>query len=154
MEDGICTKKFPKEFSPHTVAVLNGYPLYRRVFNGRVVVIKSNKNDNRWLVPHNSVLPKKYHINFEACMTIKLVKYLNKHIYKNGQTCDKVSDYLKNSCFSHGNSMLHDEEPDHLFVCFLKLINILSKIYHLTNVSQTMLYLQMHLIYKRLLFYH
>nr|XP_047125111.1 uncharacterized protein LOC100214786 [Hydra vulgaris] len=48
MKDGICTKKFPKEFNPHTVATFNGYPHYRRLDNGRVVVIKGNQVDNRW----------------------------------------------------------------------------------------------------------
>ncbi|XP_065640451.1 uncharacterized protein LOC136073037 [Hydra vulgaris] len=33
MKDGICTKKFPKEFNPHTVATFNGYPHYRRLDN-------------------------------------------------------------------------------------------------------------------------
>nr|XP_047137563.1 uncharacterized protein LOC101241181 [Hydra vulgaris] len=46
MKDGICTKKFPKEFNPHTVATFNGYPHYRHLDNGRVVVIKGNQVDN------------------------------------------------------------------------------------------------------------
>ena len=37
IKDGICIKKFPKEFSPRTIAVFNVYPRYRRVDNGRVV---------------------------------------------------------------------------------------------------------------------
>ena len=79
MKDGVCTKKFPKEFSPNTVAVFNGYPHYRRV-----VIIKGNQVDNLWVVPYNPCLSKKYqaHINVETCMTIKLVKYLYKYIYK------------------------------------------------------------------------
>ena len=36
MKDGVCTKKFPKELSPHTVAVFNGYPRYKCVDNGRL----------------------------------------------------------------------------------------------------------------------
>ncbi|XP_065642316.1 uncharacterized protein LOC136073944 [Hydra vulgaris] len=43
MKDGVCTKKFPKEFNPCTVAIFNGYPNYRRLDNGRVVIIKSNQ---------------------------------------------------------------------------------------------------------------
>ena len=84
MKDEICTKKFPKEFNPHTVAVFNGYPRYRGVDNGRVVTIKGNQVDNLWVVPYNPWLSKKYqlHINVEACTTIKLVKYLYKYITK------------------------------------------------------------------------
>nr|XP_047141323.1 uncharacterized protein LOC100209718 [Hydra vulgaris] len=43
MKDGFCTKKFPKEFNPCTVAIFNGYPNYRRLDNGRVVIIKGNQ---------------------------------------------------------------------------------------------------------------
>ncbi|XP_065679109.1 uncharacterized protein LOC136093842 [Hydra vulgaris] len=50
MKDGKCTKKFPKEFNLHTVAIFNGYPHYRRVDNGRIVDIKGNQVDNRWVV--------------------------------------------------------------------------------------------------------
>ncbi|XP_065640566.1 uncharacterized protein LOC136073125 isoform X1 [Hydra vulgaris] len=68
MKDGKCTKKFPKEFNPHTVAIFNGYPRYRRVDNGRIVNIKGNQVDNRWVVPYNPWLSKKYqaHINVEV----------------------------------------------------------------------------------------
>ncbi|XP_065680663.1 uncharacterized protein LOC136094575 [Hydra vulgaris] len=91
MKDGKCTKKFPKEFNPHTVAIFNGYSRYRRVDNGRIVNIKGNQVDNRWVVPYNPWLSKKYqaHINVEACMTIKSVKYLYKYIYK-GHDCANV----------------------------------------------------------------
>ncbi|XP_047129616.2 uncharacterized protein LOC105843059 [Hydra vulgaris] len=91
MKDGKCTKKFPKEFNPHTVAIFNGYPRYRRVDNGRIVNIKGNQVDNRSVVPYNPWLSKKYqaHINVEACMTIKSVKYLYKYIYI-GHDCANV----------------------------------------------------------------
>nr|XP_047141146.1 uncharacterized protein LOC105850802 [Hydra vulgaris] len=51
MKDGVCTKGFPKDFNLYTVATFNGYPHYRRLDNGRVVVIKGNQVDNRWVVP-------------------------------------------------------------------------------------------------------
>ncbi|XP_047132562.1 uncharacterized protein LOC124811257 [Hydra vulgaris] len=47
MKDRKCTKKLPKELNPHTVAIFNGYPRYRRVDNGIIVNIKSNQIDNR-----------------------------------------------------------------------------------------------------------
>ena len=42
------------------------------------------KVDNRWVVPHNPYLSRKYnaHINVEICGSIKAVKYLRKYIYK------------------------------------------------------------------------
>ena len=75
---------YPKVFDANTVAIHNGYPRYRRRDNGLVVNIKGNNVDNRWVVPYNPWLSKKYqaHINVEACMSVKAVKYLYKYIYK------------------------------------------------------------------------
>ncbi|XP_065640398.1 uncharacterized protein LOC136072928 [Hydra vulgaris] len=73
------------------LAVHNGYPRYRRRDNGLVINIKGNNVDNRWVVPYNPWLSKKYqaHINVEACMSVKAVKYLYKYIYK-GHDCANV----------------------------------------------------------------
>jgi hypothetical protein len=40
--------------------------------------------DNQWVMPYNPCLPRtfNYHINVEACGSIKSVKYLFKYIYK------------------------------------------------------------------------
>ena len=45
----------------------------------------------RWVVPYNPILSKKYgaHINVEACMSVKTVKYLFKYVYK-GHDCANV----------------------------------------------------------------
>ena len=91
MKDGVCSKKYPNVFDANTVAIHNGYPRYRRRDNGLVVNIKGNNVDNRWVVPYNQWLSKKYqaHINVEACMSVKAVKYLYKYIYK-GHDCANV----------------------------------------------------------------
>ena len=91
MQDGACSKGYPKEFCPDTVAVQNGYPLYRRRDNGSSVAVRGHSVDNRWVVPYNAYLCKKYqaHINVEACMSIKSVKYLFKYVYK-GHDCANV----------------------------------------------------------------
>nr|XP_047142898.1 uncharacterized protein LOC100213206 [Hydra vulgaris] len=91
IKDGVCSKKYPKGFNANTVAVHNGYPRYRRRDNGLVINIKGNNVDNRWVVPYNPWLSKKYqaHINVEACMSVKAVKYLYKYIYK-GHDCANV----------------------------------------------------------------
>lgn len=34
MENGICTKEFPKKFNNETIMNVNGYPLYCRPDNG------------------------------------------------------------------------------------------------------------------------
>ncbi|XP_065674125.1 uncharacterized protein LOC136091069 [Hydra vulgaris] len=91
IKDGVCTKSYPKEFNTNTVAVHNGYPQYRRRDNGLVINIKGNNVDNRWVIPYNPWLSKKYqvHINAEACMSVKAVKYLYNCIYK-GHDCANV----------------------------------------------------------------
>ncbi|XP_057310488.1 uncharacterized protein LOC130648452 [Hydractinia symbiolongicarpus] len=91
MVDGKCSKEFPKDFSNSTVSNRNGYPKYRRRDNGRTITIRNSDIDNRWIVPYNPYLSKKYnaHINIEACMTVKAVKYLYKYIYK-GFDCANI----------------------------------------------------------------
>ncbi|XP_077977577.1 uncharacterized protein LOC144433142 [Glandiceps talaboti] len=84
MRDNKCTKRFPKEFSPCTIATPHGYPIYRR----RDQHIEMEKHgailDNRWIVPYNPYLSTKYqaHINVEVCSSVTAVKYLYKYVYK------------------------------------------------------------------------
>ena len=61
MDQGVCTKNFPKEFQEETVWCENGYPKYRRreKVNGERVKTSSGLQDNRWLVPYNKTLVAK-----------------------------------------------------------------------------------------------
>jgi len=91
MKDGKCSKKYPKPFRSETSFDPDGYPLYRRR-NGGIVAWKNNVQlDNRWVVPHNLDVLKKYqaHINVEACDKTYLIKYLFKYVNK-GFDCAKV----------------------------------------------------------------
>ncbi|XP_066933722.1 uncharacterized protein [Clytia hemisphaerica] len=88
MIDGSCSKGFPKFFNDETVMNVDGYPSYHRPDNGRTVRVRNLDLDNRWVVPFCPYLCKKYnaHINLEACVSIKAVKYLYKYIYKGHDT--------------------------------------------------------------------
>jgi len=89
-----CSKKFPRLFSEATVVPENGYPQYRRRNNGVFITktIPAGNGtpartvwlDNRHIIPYNPYLSYKYnaHINVKICASIKVVKYLNKYIYK------------------------------------------------------------------------
>ncbi|XP_036345768.1 uncharacterized protein LOC118755017 [Rhagoletis pomonella] len=94
-DTGICSKKYPKSFQINTLSNINGYPQYRRRNDGNKIVVRVSQNsvelDNRWVVPYNKYLTKKYnaHINVEICSSIKSVKYLHKYIYK-GYDCATV----------------------------------------------------------------
>ena len=50
-----------------------------RKVNGREVQL-----DNRWVVPYNPYLSRKYsaHINVEICASVKAIKYIHKYVYK------------------------------------------------------------------------
>lgn len=79
-----CTKNFPKSFCDVTDANVDGYPTYRRRNNGKTVTVRNSELDNRWVVPYNPFLSRKYkaHINVEVCSSVKSVKYIFKYIYK------------------------------------------------------------------------
>ena len=92
MKDGKCSKKYPKPFRSETSFDPDGYPLYRRRNDGIVAWKNNVQLDNRWVVPHNLDVLKKYqaHINVEACNKTYLIKYLFKYVNK-GFDCAKVS---------------------------------------------------------------
>jgi hypothetical protein len=91
MEDGKCSKGFPKEFHDETTANKDGYPRYARRSTGVTVRVGKYEVDNRWVVPYNPYLLMKYnaHINVEVCATVKSIKYLFKYVYK-GHDCAKL----------------------------------------------------------------
>ncbi|GFS55557.1 helitron_like_N domain-containing protein [Trichonephila inaurata madagascariensis] len=64
-----------------TAENIDGYPIYRRCDNANHIVINGNVVDNRWIVPYNPYLTKKYnaHINMEICSSIKSIC---KYVYK------------------------------------------------------------------------
>jgi hypothetical protein len=84
MRDGKCSKGFPKRFCDETTMVDNSYPEYARPDNGVRWGSERFMFDNRWVVPHNPYLTKKYkaHINVEITGGVRAIKYLAKYVYK------------------------------------------------------------------------
>ncbi len=84
MEDGKCTKQYPRKFQSEMVTIVNGYPIYRRRDMGHTVLVHGVKLNNHWVVLYNVYLSTKYdvHINIEVCNNICVVKYLFKYVYK------------------------------------------------------------------------
>ena len=72
LRDWRCSKRFPKAFSAVTTNAEDGYPVYRRRDNGRVVNVGGAQLDNRRVVPYNPYLLLKFdaHINVEICSTV------------------------------------------------------------------------------------
>ena len=92
MEDGKCSKGFPKQYSEKTIIRSeNSYPEYQRLepaHGGRSVVVDVKSKqfiiDDRWIVPYSPYLCLRFncHINFEPCMSPTAAKYLFKYITK------------------------------------------------------------------------
>lgn len=89
MENGRCSKRYPKEFSSETVVEgVNGYPKYKRPDDRNTFekMVKGNSVilDNRHVVPYNPTLLLKYqsHINVEICSTVLAIKYIYKYCFK------------------------------------------------------------------------
>ena len=84
MQDGKCSKQYPKEFCEQTIQLADGYPMYKRPDNGLSIQKNGVILDNLWVVPYNPYLCSKYsaHINVEICSSVTAVKYLYKYVYK------------------------------------------------------------------------
>ena len=65
MEDGKCTKKFPKDFTNVTMES-DGYPQYRRRNDGKHVIKNGVPLDNRYIVPYNPYLAKKIQCAYQC----------------------------------------------------------------------------------------
>ena len=107
MQDGRCSKKYPKQYIAETQLGTNSYPLYRRRNpdnGGQVSNISMSiggtrvdqEIDNRWIVPYNKLLlwSMNCHCNVELCMSIKSIKYVLKYVHKG---CDQVMFALRSS---------------------------------------------------------
>ena len=118
MQDGHCSKRYPKQYITETHLGSDSYPLYKRSNpdnGGQVSTITmrigssciNQKVDNRWIVPYNKLLLRSMncHVNVELCMSIKSIKYVSKYVHKgcdqamftlqsnHGRQVDEISDY-------------------------------------------------------------
>lgn len=78
MKNGVCSKRFPKQYVETTMSDEDGYPLYTRRKNSRTVLKKKIPLHNGFVLPYNRTLLQKYkaHINVELCNQNKSIKYL------------------------------------------------------------------------------
>jgi hypothetical protein len=103
MENGKCTKDFPKKFQDETRMEKEGYPQYRRPDDGCRYQIGNNWVDNSWIVPYNPYLSAKFdcHINVETSVSFASLKYITKYIHKGPDRAtvhvfdgDEISKYI------------------------------------------------------------
>lgn len=124
MQDGQCSKYYPKSFNPRTYIEENdNYAIYRRRNNGRTYYHRGRHYtfDNRHVVPYNPYLTLKYqcHINVEVCTSFNCIKYLYKYIYKGhdravielglneNETIDECKQYIDSRYVSASEACWH-----------------------------------------------
>ena len=140
MQDGQCSKKYPKQYIVETQLCADSYPLYRRSSpdnGGQVSNISmriggsrvDQQVDNRWIVPYNKLLLRSMncHCNVELCMSIKSIKYVLKYVHKGcnqamfalrSSQVDEISDY-QNAMYVSSNEAawrilkfsIHERDP-------------------------------------------
>ncbi|XP_071686861.1 uncharacterized protein [Rutidosis leptorrhynchoides] len=100
--DRKCTKRFPKPFSDVTKTDEDGYPIYRRRDDGRMVTKQGHELDNRSVVAYNPYLLKRYQVqlNVEWCNQVASISYLFKYINKGNdritaQLCNAETDEIQ-----------------------------------------------------------
>ncbi|PAA80832.1 hypothetical protein BOX15_Mlig019542g1 [Macrostomum lignano] len=95
MENGKCSKRYPREFLADTIVQEDGYPHYRRrsVEMGgfkatKIAKLREGRRtfefDNRWVVPYCPALLREFrcHLNVEICATVRAIKYVVKYVMK------------------------------------------------------------------------
>jgi hypothetical protein len=148
MENGKCTKRFPKPFQDHTSMDDDGYPKYYRPNDGRSYDVGGYMVDNSWIVPYNPYLSAKYdcHINVECAVSLGVFKYAFKYIHKGGDLAsievnrrDEIKRWIEGRYISASEAAwrifhfdMHDQVPNivRLQVCCFES----SIVYHLLNI--------------------
>lgn len=138
MNQGKCTKKFPRNFLHETQAAHDGYPLYRRrkpaeggfTGNKKLPGGQEYQIDNRWIVPYCPLLSKIFiaHINVEFCNSVKAIKYICKYVNKGSDAAmfglqsansnDEIAQFLMGRYISSNEAVwrilefpLHERHP-------------------------------------------
>jgi hypothetical protein len=147
-----CKNHYPQPFSDTTLQGKDSYPVYRRRDDGRNEKVLGCELDNRWVVPYNPYLLRlfNYHINVEACGSIRAVKYLFKYIYKGH---DRASVVMRDASKAHDDV---DEIKQYRDARWVTPPEALWRIYdfELSQISPPMMQLQLHLPNMHMVAFH
>ncbi|PWZ44009.1 ATP-dependent DNA helicase PIF1 [Zea mays] len=105
MKKGKCSKFYPKDFEENTTFSENGFTVYRRRNNGIFIRREQHNLDNKWVVPHNLKLLKRYqaHINVEYVNKSTVLKYLCKYVNKGPDRAKVIFKKIQKGEESHVN---------------------------------------------------
>ncbi|KAJ1701083.1 hypothetical protein LUZ63_000862 [Rhynchospora breviuscula] len=111
MQNGSCSKCFPKRFHDATLMADDGVVVYKRRDTGVTVDKNGVILDNRYVVPYNLNLLFKYHahINVERCHTSMMIEYLFKYICK-GRDRARIS--LQRNPVTTSNNSAHQGQSE------------------------------------------
>lgn len=128
MENGRCTKGYPRPFSEVTSFDEYGFPQYKTRDDGRQFKVGDHWLDNRWIVPHCGILSALFncHINVESVASAGSFKYLFKYIQKGCDLAgveisenDEITRYLSGRYISASEAAhrifhfdMHDQVPN------------------------------------------
>jgi hypothetical protein len=147
-----CKNQYPQPYSEATLQGKDSYPIYRRRDDGRKEKVRGCELDNRWVVPYNPYLLRlfNYHINVEACGSIKAVKYLFKYIYKGH---DRASVVMRDASKAKEDV---DEIKQYRDARWVTPPEALWRIYgfELCQISPPVMQLQLHLLNMHMVTFH
>ncbi|XP_072066930.1 uncharacterized protein [Arachis hypogaea] len=108
MEDEKCIRHFSNRFVENTTVDEDGYPIYKRRDDGKMIIKSGIDLDNHYVVPHNRYLLMIYgvHINVEWCNKSRSIKYLFKYVNKGH---DRVTTSFYKSATEDVDKDEHDE---------------------------------------------
>ncbi|XP_029655167.1 uncharacterized protein LOC115228835 [Octopus sinensis] len=126
MQDGKCSKGYPKNLIINTQTGENGFPFYQRrgaAEGGYTATLHEGKEneitvDNRWIVPYNPLLSKIFdaHINVEFCNSIRSIKYVCKYINKGSdQAIFSIEQRDEPTFYQHGRYICSNEGAWRIF---------------------------------------
>jgi hypothetical protein len=105
MENGKCTKGYPKPFAEFTTMDEHGFPVYRRPNDGRSYSVGGISVNNQWIVPFCPFLSAMFdcHINVECAVSLGSFKYLFKYIQKGPDLASlEINDHDEIKRYSEG----------------------------------------------------
>lgn len=118
MENGKCSKGYPKPFSEFTTMDDQGFPTYFRPNDGRSFHVGLTSVDNRWIVPFCPFLSAEFdcHINVECAASLGSLKYLFKYIQKGPDlTSLEINDRDEIKRYTEGRYISPSEAAHHIY---------------------------------------